>query len=536
MSSPVQLGNRFYLRVRVPTELQERARGRNIHLPVAGVWKSVKVGDSVKLSLDTRDPNAAKARFSEAYAALQSVWKAMREAPKLLTHKQMLAIAGELRAVFVDGFDDEPGSPQMWVQVLALNNRAREGQLHPLKVPTVELQAEDMERRFGPLVDINLAQKGIGIPPEQRFTLLKMVAQTLDEAAIISMAKADGDYSDSGKSNKYPVFEPHVIATGVTTSASPVSASSVTFASVINEQVKRRSSGKDAVPPREATIRKFRATVDDFKTYRRSDDAATVTAREAEDWKQAMLDNGELSNNTIGQRIQNLRTVIQWAREQSLGELYPAANPLDLVKRPAYRTVASADRTYTMDEAVTVLAAARKETSTERRWLPWMCAYSGARINEVAQLRKADFFQVGNDWFYRLSTTGGKTLKTRSSERMVPVHPDLLREGLIEFITKLSLSNDERIFSAGAHSTIQRWIRKKLCITRTELAPSHGWRHLFEDLCTGGGMVDAARYYMTGRATGRSSDGYGKSQAMLPGLAAEMRKFPGIPLKEVNAA
>ena len=82
------------------------------------------------------------------------------------------------------------------------------------------------------------------------------------------------------------------------------------------------------------------------------------------------------------------------------------ANPLATIERPDFQTVASDARTYTMDEAKLVLAAARKETRYDLRWLPWMCAYSGARIEEVAQLSKSNFFKVGDDWFLSSDNLG----------------------------------------------------------------------------------------------------------------------------------
>jgi len=65
-------------------------------------------------------------------------------------------------------------------------------------------------------------------------------------------------------------------------------------------------------------------------------------------------------------------------------------------------------------------------------------------------------------------------------------------------------------------------------LTRAELAPNHGWRHLFEDLAMSAGMSDTAKSYITGRSRGSSDEGYGKSDVMLAGLAREMRKIGSI--------
>src|SRR5215471_13047112 len=41
-------------------------------------------------------------------------------------------------------------------------------------------------------------------------------------------------------------------------------------------------------------------------------------------------------------------------------------------------------RGYSDEEARIVLQAARREKETHRRWVPWVCAYTGARISKYA--------------------------------------------------------------------------------------------------------------------------------------------------------
>lgn len=209
--------------------------------------------------------------------------------------------------------------------------------------------------------------------------------------------------------------------------------------------------------------------------------------------------------------------------KQSMGELYREGNPVSLVDLPEPEIKDSAASTLRLSEAAIILKAARLEAKDERRWLPWMCAYSGARINEVAQLTAEDFFQLGDDWFYRINTAGQKQVKGKQSIRQVPVHPHLIEEGLMDFV--LSRADlKERMFVRRSAQNLSDWIRNDLKLTRKEMRPNHGWRHLFEDKALVAGMQDAAKKYITGRTSGSSDEGYGKSEAMLPGLAAQMRR------------
>ena len=377
------------------------------------------------------------------------------------------------------------------------------------------------------MVDAFLAHQCVQLHPEQRLRLLELVVGSLDDAAMVTLRRAEGDYSPDTGAAKYPPLE--VVRPKTSSPASDQTTDELTFDSVIDTQVSNKAAGKDAAPLREATVRKFRLAAAEFVAFRGSDRISTVTAQEADRWKRAMLADGKLSNNTVGQCIQNLKTVIQWAREQTLGAVFPDVHPLHLVTTPEAAPVASDERTFTLDEARATLLAARKEKKPELRWLPWMCAYSGARINEVAQLRRDDFFQVGDEWFFQLTTKGGKSIKNRNSIRKVPVHPALMDEGLIDFVK--SCPAGKPIFPPRSQPNISEWLRGEVGIKRAELAPNHGWRHLFEDRCVTGGVLDKARLYITGRTTGASDEGYGRSQALLPGLAKEMAKVPRIDLE-----
>lgn len=521
MPAPIRIGNIWYLRVRVPSELKQLALGRKMAIPVKSGLREVVVRDFVKVSLGTHDPKEAKHLFATAYASVHEFWEMLRNGPKPLSQKQMLGLAGEIRMAFIEAFDENPGDPLVWQRVIELNDAAATGRSNPLTIPTPDQRLRDIDLRIGGITDAVLRKKSLMIDGSARPRLLSMVLEGLSEAARINQAKADGDYSDSGVTSKYPRFD-----FAHDKPANHPLSDTVTFDSVITKEAERRASGKTAVPLRGHTEKKYRTAVSEFAEFRGSDDLVTVTARQADGWVQSLLDAEELANSTIKQRLQNVGTVIEWAREQSLGELFPHGNPLALVKPPSHQSVPSSERAYTLDEARRVLKASRKENMLERRWLPWLCAYSGARINEVAQLTPKDFFQVEDLWFYRLTTMGGKTLKTLTSERRVPVHADLINEGLIEFVTSLPGKSAARIFRPRSQSIISEWLRGELKIDRVELAPNHGWRHLFEDLCLVGGVRDSAKNYITGRTTGASGEGYGKSQAMLPGLAAEMAKVP----------
>src|SRR5262249_21736625 len=102
------------------------------------------------------------------------------------------------------------------------------------------------------------------------------------------------------------------------------------------------------------------------------------------------------------------------------------------------RNVERETKAFTAEEAATILKAAlaHKNPVTvderARRWVPWICAYTGARAGEITQLRGADIHKRGHDYFAKLSPSAGK-MKTRKA-RTVPIHEHLVAQRSLAFV------------------------------------------------------------------------------------------------------
>ncbi|MDX0488805.1 integrase [Sinorhizobium medicae] len=320
--------------------------------------------------------------------------------------------------------------------------------------------------------------------------------------------------------------------------AAPIedAADPITFDNIIDDEVARRARGKNAKPLPARTAKKYRDHCAAFAKWRKSKNALTVTAAEGKGWIESLQDAGELSNRTVKAMLQNVRTVMNWGRQSDPANFFPAGNPLNGIKAPDYTTLPSYLRAFTMEEAKLVLAAARKEQKAMFRWIPWLCAYSGMRVSEAGSLRKEDFFEADGRWFWKVTTVGNRALKNASSERRIPVHKALADEGLLDFVKE---ANAGRLFKGETKDEItvqprvSTWVRELIPFEqRPELSPNHGWRHLFEDFCRRDGVSDDARNYMTGRSDGSSQELYGRSEVMLPGLAAAMDRIKAIPIDQ----
>lgn len=303
----------------------------------------------------------------------------------------------------------------------------------------------------------------------------------------------------------------------------------LTFEQVIDEKIRLTELGLGGNKKAAGTLEKYRQTVYDFEQHRRSKRIATVTLEEGEAWRNAMLQKGDLSRKTIRDKLAAIRSILKWGQDHSRGKLFPAfpkGTPFDYLELPVAEVKDSAERTYTLDQARLVLEAARKETGRPNfRWIPWLLAHTGMRVGEALQLEKADVFELQGNWFLHIRVGEGRTTKTNKA-RKVPIHPALVAEGFIDFVTNRP---DGKLFPGTfQEQRLREWIKEgPLKNEKSTPPPNHGFRHLFEDALFGDVSPKAA-LYIVGRSSGTSADDYGGSDLRLIELAKQMQKVPSV--------
>jgi integrase len=83
-----------------------------------------------------------------------------------------------------------------------------------------------------------------------------------------------------------------------------------------------------------------------------------------------------------------------------------------------------------------------------RYWLPLVMLFSGARPGEIAQLLVDDVREMHGRWIMHITEEGDgtKSVKTKGSQRVVPIHPELVRLGFVEFCKEKKKGSDKRLF------------------------------------------------------------------------------------------
>lgn len=547
----------WYYRGQLPKDLWD-ARDR---LSALGV--RLGSGKEVRRSLGTRDRRIAQERHAEVITELNGRWasyrKALQVGPVALSERNVVALAGErsrrylrlheenpsigaiaphrpqpelpaeaMRALGQLSAEDEARLRKVLVQALAdadtldadgLGAKLIEWESDPvlslISRSIMEPVAATLSREHSTDIGGILKERGIIPGAKVPASLLVAAAQFQAKARRSLGVMADtGDYREPEWIKGLPEYR--------------APAKSHSFESIINAEAKRRSLGKDARPLPGKTIVSFKAVCSKFVAFRGrgGSNAASVTADELDGWKSEMLSKGEVSNRTIANRIGTIKTVLRWARGLYRGDFARIVGDLEQVSLPDFTPKPSDLSAIHPDEALVILRAAREETDPRLRWLPWLCAHTGLRIAEACQLQTADFFESEGHWFFEVTTSGKRSLKTVNARRTIPIHRALIREGFLEFV---SAREPGPIFSPGSSSAVTRWFHT-LEGMHEGVSPNHGWRHLFKDLCRRYELSDDARHYLTSHSTGGADQGYGRTRAMLPGLWRQVQRIKPFPL------
>jgi integrase len=176
-------------------------------------------------------------------------------------------------------------------------------------------------------------------------------------------------------------------------------------------------------------------------------------------------------------------------------------------------------------------------TQTDGRALVLMLAYSGARIGEIAQLRRGDFLTRGGIKAMRITAEAGTT-KTKESERFVPFAGHLLNDpwfavwlgGIMD-----GLRSDQEAMPSfhgrarDCSDVAGRWFtyfRDDTGVPRGRLYGSHKFRHWIRSALADCGVGDATADSITGHAaTGSTGRKVYTATASLPVMLEALNKL-----------
>ncbi|WNK00413.1 tyrosine-type recombinase/integrase [Thalassospiraceae bacterium LMO-JJ14] len=186
-----------------------------------------------------------------------------------------------------------------------------------------------------------------------------------------------------------------------------------------------------------------------------------------------------LSDKTINHHLQYLSGLLRWATREELIGGNPAEG-LSIRKRQRDWEERFA---FDADQLKTLLGSLWTDTDRqERRWVPLIALWSGMRQEEVCQLRHCDIVERDEGHFFVVTIEAG-TLKSAAAERLVPVHPRLVKMGLLEEVWNPELG-DQRLWPSLKKTALDRYANA-LCKWFSRYKASKGFndrRYCFHSL------------------------------------------------------
>ena len=154
----------------------------------------------------------------------------------------------------------------------------------------------------------------------------------------------------------------------------------------------------------------------------------------------------------------------------------------------------------------------------DRKWGGLIGLCTGARVNEIAQQEAGDIIKEDGIWFFNITDDGDnkKRLKAAASKRKVPIHSELLKLGLLDFVA--TKESEPRLFmsftyteSDGFGRNLGRWFNTALLTGLGIKEPNlsyHSLRHTAVTSLRQAGIELALVQDIVGHERNPVNDGY----------------------------
>lgn len=566
----------FYFRKATPPDLVA-ARGR-----LAEIDSGIKVTREVHRSLGTRDRRAAERSYKQVSESVEAEWDRWRllleNGPISLSHKNLVALAGSDAAAFLRENEHNPQlvrAPTPWVRSIFTSMRKALGpgvlpsesrmRLYQLEADLTPRSLPDLVGRLhellpleptGPARDAlqtlvwaldarrrmhsenrakkSLAARGLSVDPSSRVALAERVDVYMAKAIDKLREYLAGDYRPPAWLEGIPEFE----RPGPTPGAIPTVLS---LDYLLDHKAKTGSIRPKTVVDNRAYLKKF----GDFVGH---DDARRITKDDVRRWRDSLMETG-LAPKTITDRYLSAVRAVLAHGVKEFDLLSNVASGIADNRAPGHP---ARSKGYTEGEATSILRAtfegSTKALSPPHKralfWIPWILAYTGLRVSEIAQLQGKRLLHDDSIPYLLITPEDGSTKSGKAWA--VGIHAHLVELGLPAMLqaagpgpvfyepypkgTALgSLKGQHRALEAGMR--VASWV-KGLGFEAPLGRPNHAWRHLFTTRSRSAGMDKEARDFMLGSGPIDAREGYGDWPPAV--LDMEINKLPRFAVKDAG--
>lgn len=156
-----------------------------------------------------------------------------------------------------------------------------------------------------------------------------------------------------------------------------------------------------------------------------------------------------------------------------------------------------------------------------RFWIPLIALFTGARLGEIAQLLTGDVREMSDIWCFHITREGSrlKSVKTPGSERVIPVHPELIRLGFLDYHAAMVRKSHKQLFpelkpdARGFYSGVpSKWFNgyfRAIDVKADATVSFHSFRHGIADAFRSAGFLDEQFAGLLGHGKATTTGRYG---------------------------
>lgn len=281
---------------------------------------------------------------------------------------------------------------------------------------------------------------------------------------------------------------------------------------------------------RRSHVRAFREALQDVPhSSARKGNLRNAPLPELAAWGRQHPEVPKIANGTINKLLGGVQAVSLWARDN--GFVPDEVAWSDPFSRARLEEEGSGRSPFDLSD-LRVLFGSRVFTAGERPtggrgeaafWLPLLALFTGARLGELAQLTADDVQADERDGTPMLVFTKdaarGKHLKSPSAVRVVPVHPELLQLGWLEFVRQVREEHGPTAWlfplispqHGSGDRAWSKWFNRYLgdCGVTGSNKVFHSFRHGFTDALRAAGAREDVSKALVGHADGSVHGRYG---------------------------
>lgn len=269
-------------------------------------------------------------------------------------------------------------------------------------------------------------------------------------------------------------------------------------------------------------VNQFIADVGDLPVTR-------ITPVHARAFKDSLIATGQ-APSTVKGKLSKLKQVVGYA----VGNALITENPIENIRVEGSKKDVRSRRSWSTGDLQKLLdGPVHKEGKRPKAgkgeaafWLPLLGLFSGARLEDIAQLRIEDVGEESGIAYFDFNDSRGKQVKNDFTPRNTPIHKTLIDLGFLGHVEQLREQGEERVFPGvetyrgQVAKAWSQWFgnykRRILEIDPKEVRVDfHSFRHSFKTAARDSFIPADVRDRLQGHKPATVGEGYGESEGLI---------------------